>query len=65
LREENRLRVFENSVLRKIPGPKIEEDRSWKKLYNDELQILYSSLNIVRVMKPRGMRWARHVAHMG
>jgi hypothetical protein len=47
LREEHRLRVFENRVLRKIFGPKRELDGSWRKLYNDELHSLYSSLNIV------------------
>jgi hypothetical protein len=49
--EEHRLRVFENSVLRKIFGPKREEDGSWRKLHNDELHNLYSSLNIVKVIK--------------
>jgi hypothetical protein len=53
LREEHRLRVFENSVLRKIFGPKREEDVSWRKLHNDELHSLYSSPNIVRVIKSR------------
>jgi hypothetical protein len=48
LGEEHRLRVFENRVLRKIFGPKREEDRSWRKLHNDELHSLYSSLNIVK-----------------
>jgi hypothetical protein len=65
LREEHRLRVFENRVLRKIFGPRRKEDGSWGKLHNDELHNLYSSLNIVRVIKSRRMRWARHVAHMG
>jgi hypothetical protein len=65
LREEHRLRVFENRVLRRIFGPKREEDRSWRKLHNDELHSLYSSPNIVRVIKSRGMRWAGHVARMG
>jgi hypothetical protein len=64
-REEHRLRVFENRVLRKIFGPKSEEDGSWRKLHNDELHSLYSSLNIVRVIKSRRMRWAGHVARMG
>jgi hypothetical protein len=50
-REEHRLRVFENRVLRKIFGPKREEDRSWRKLHNDELHSLYSSPNIVRAIK--------------
>jgi hypothetical protein len=51
LGEEHRLRVFENRVLRKISGPKREEDKSWRKLHNDELHNLYSSPNIVRVIK--------------
>jgi hypothetical protein len=57
LREEHRPRVFENSVLRRICGPKREEDRSWIKLHNTELHSLYS-LNIVRAIKSRKMRWA-------
>jgi hypothetical protein len=65
LREEHRLRVFENRVLRSIFGLKREEDGSWRKLHNDELHGLYSSLNIVRVIKSRRMRWVGHVAHMG
>jgi hypothetical protein len=64
LREEYGLRVFENSVLRRIFGPKREVDRSWRKLHNDELHSLYSSLNIVRVIKARRLRWVGHVAHM-
>jgi hypothetical protein len=64
LREEHRLRVFENRVLRKIFGPKREEDGSWRKLHNDELHSLYSSPNIVRVIKARTLRWAGHVARM-
>jgi hypothetical protein len=51
--------------LRKIFGPKREEDGSWRKLHNDELHDLYSLPNIVRVIKSRSMRWAEHVAHMG
>jgi hypothetical protein len=49
-------------VLRKIFGPKREEDGSWKKLHNDELHSLYFSPNIVRMIKSRRMRWAGHVA---
>jgi hypothetical protein len=64
-REEHRLRVSENRVLRKIFGPKREEGGSWRKLHNDEFHNLYSSPNIVRVIKSRRMRWARHVARMG
>jgi hypothetical protein len=52
-------------VLRKIFGPKREEDGSWRKLHNDELHSLYSSLNIVRVIKLRRMREAGYVARMG
>jgi hypothetical protein len=60
LREESRLRVFENRVLRRIFGPKRDEvTGDWRKL-ND----LYSSPNIVRVIKSRRMRWAGHVARM-
>jgi hypothetical protein len=61
----DRLRVFENRVLRRIFGPKMEEDGSWRKLHNDELHSLYSSPNIVRVIKSRRLRWAVHVARMG
>jgi hypothetical protein len=53
------------TVLRKVSGPKREEDGSRRKVYNDELQNLYSSPNIVRMIKSRRMRWARHVARMG
>jgi hypothetical protein len=56
---------FENRVLRRRFGPKREEDRSWRKLHNDELHSLYSSPNIVRVIKSRRLRWAGHVACMG
>jgi hypothetical protein len=65
LREEHRLRVLENRVLRRIFGPKREEDGSWGKLHDDELHNLYSSPNIVKVIKSRRMRWAGHVARMG
>jgi hypothetical protein len=65
LGEEHRLRLFENRVLRRIFGPKREEDGSWRKLHNDELHSLYSSPNIVRLIKSWRMRRAGHVAHMG
>jgi hypothetical protein len=65
LRVEHRLRVFENRVLRRIFGPKREEDGSWRKLHNDELHNLYFSPNIVRVIKSRRMRWAGHVSRIG
>ena len=65
LRKERRLRVFENRVLRRIFGPKRDEvTREWRKL-RDELNDLYSSPNIVRVIKSRRIRWAGHVARMG
>jgi hypothetical protein len=59
LREEHRLRVFENRVLRRIFEPKREENGSWRKLHNIELHNLYSSPNIVRMMKSRRMGHAR------
>jgi hypothetical protein len=65
LRKKHRLRVFEKRELRRIFGPKRQEDGSWRKLHNDELHSLYSSLNIVRAIKSRRMRWVGHVARMG
>ena len=66
LREERRLRVFENGVLRRVFGPKRDEvTGEWRKLHNEELSDLYSLPNIVRVVKSRRMRWAGHVARMG
>ena len=66
LREERRLRVFENRVLRGIFGPKrVEVTGEWRKLHKEELNDLDCSPNIVRVIKSRIMRWAGHVARMG
>ena len=58
--------MFENRVLRRIFGPKRDEVRGeWRKLHNAELNVLYSSPNIVWVIKSRIMRWAGHIVHMG
>ena len=66
LREETKLRVLENKVLRRIFGPRRDEvTGDWRRLRNKELNDLYSSPNIVRVIKSRKMRWAAHVARMG
>jgi hypothetical protein len=66
LREERRLRVFENRVLRRIFGPKRDETTGeWRKLHNDELHEMYTSPNIVQVIKSGRMRWAGNVVRMG
>jgi hypothetical protein len=66
VREEHKLRMFENRVLRRILGPKRDGDTSrWRKLHNEELHTLYSSPSVIRIIKPRRMRWARHVTRMG
>ena len=65
LREEYRLRVFENRILRRVFGPKSDEvTRERRKLHNEELNYLYSSPKIFQVIKSRRMRWAGHVACM-
>jgi hypothetical protein len=66
VREEHKLRVFENRVLRRIFGPKmVGVTGEWRKLYNEELHNLYSSPSIFRMIKSRGRRWAGHVVRMG
>ena len=66
LREERKLRVFENRVLRRIFGPRRDEvTGEWRRLHNEELNDLYTSPNIVRVIKSKRMSWAVHVARMG
>jgi len=66
LREERKLRVFENMVLRRIFGPRMDEvTGEWRRLHNEELNDLYSSPHIVRVMKSRRIGWAGHVARTG
>jgi hypothetical protein len=65
LREEHRLRVIENSLLRKIFGPKGDEVmEGWRKLRNEELRDFYSPPCITGMMKSRRMKWAGHVARM-
>jgi hypothetical protein len=64
LREERKLRVFENRVLKRLFGPKDEVRGEWRKLHIEELNNLQASPNIIGVIKSRGMRWAGHVASM-
>jgi len=64
MREESRLRIFENRVLRKIFGLKSDEGTGeWRKLYNEKLNVLYSSPNIFWVIKLRRMRWVGHAGN--
>jgi len=65
-RKERKLRVFENTVFRRIFEPRWDEvTGEWRRLHNEELNELYSSPNIARVIKSRRIRWAGHVARMG
>jgi hypothetical protein len=66
VREQHKLKVFENRVLRRIFGPKMDGvTGGWRKLHNEELHNLYSSPSIIRIITSRRMRWAEHVARMG
>jgi hypothetical protein len=66
VREDHKLRVFENRVLRRIFEPKWDRvTRGWRKLHNEELHNSYSSPSIIRIIKSRRMKWAGHVARMG
>jgi hypothetical protein len=65
-KEEHRLKVFENRVMRRVFGPKREEVAGdWRRLQNEELHKLYYSLNIIGVVKSRRVRWAESLARMG
>jgi hypothetical protein len=65
LREEHRLRVFENRALRRMSGPKRDEvTRGWRKLHNEELHNFYSSPSIIRMIKSSMRRWAGHAESM-
>ena len=62
--EECRLRVYENRILRRIFGPKRDENGEWRRLHNEELHSLYRSPNIVKVIKSTRLRWAGLLARM-
>jgi hypothetical protein len=66
IKNEHRLWVFENRVLRRIFGPRRDEvTGDWRKLHSEELHNFYSSPNIIRMIKSRRMRWAGHIGRMG
>ena len=62
LRQESRLKVFENKILRRIFVPKGDDNAQWRRLHNEELHCMYRSPNIVGVIKSRRLRWAGHAA---
>ena len=64
IKGEFRLRVFENRILRRIFGPKRDENGEWRRLHNEELHSLYHSPNIARVIKSKRLRLSEHVARM-
>ena len=64
LREERRLSAIENRILRRISGPKKDENREWRSLHNEGLRRLYRSFSIVKVIKSRRLKWAEYVARM-
>ena len=63
-REKFGLRAFVNRILRRIFGPKMDDNCEWRRLHNGELHSLYRSPNIVRVIRSRRLRWAGHAARM-
>jgi hypothetical protein len=65
LREEHRLRVFENRVPRRITGHKRDETTGWRKLHNEELHNLYPLPDMIGMIKEKRMRWVEHVARIG
>jgi hypothetical protein len=65
LQEKHRLRVFENRVLRRVFRPGRNLTGEWRKLHNEEIRDLYSSLSIIRIITSRRIRWAGHVAQLG